>query len=191
MKKLLYLLIFTAFILQGCTGRNIKTAANNEPVEKTTIPTKVYSNEKMPLLSVADIVSLQVNLGLPSNRKPPLLNSMNEYDNKIIKKVVNWLNSSETIGNEKFYGKHGYPTTVSIKLRNGDYIFIEPAYIINVTKKRDGNTTFTGSQIKGEVVFEKRNQDDKLLKRIRLKSPEVYDWLKEKWREDVLVISHQ
>ena len=88
--------------------------------------------------------------------------------------------------NEPPYGKHGYPPYLVIELKNGNSVFIEPAYKIYVSKNRDGGMSSTGSQIEGEILFNMDNKS-KALKRIRLKSPQLYNWLKDDWQNDIIL----
>jgi len=140
-----------------------------------------------PIINLDDISLLEFDPNPLAHRLRFKLNPGDSKDMAIIKKIVEWLNTSELINdNEPPYGKHGYPPYLVIELKNGNSIFIEPAFYIYVSKNRDGGMSSTGSLIEGEILSDMNNKST-TLKRIRLKSPQLYNWLRNDWQNDIVL----
>lgn len=136
------------------------------------------------LLRTEEVVSLQVAGGIPSSHADypkPFLQD-NSEGQKVISKLIGWLNASEVTEGQTEYGKHGYPTTLEFKLKDGKAAEVEPAYNCETKPAEDGGSFKHCEPVKGEIVLTLDN------KKIRLKSPQVYDWLQGGWKEDAKAI---
>lgn len=95
------------------------------------------------------------------------------YEEVIINKVVNWLNtaspSEEAI--ELELTKTPVVSIMKLKMKNGDVAVIEPAY--NCVAE---NQVKTCTIADGEVLYTRNN------KKVRLKSLALYDWLLVGWK---------
>lgn len=175
-----------AFVIVTLLFLVLLTACSSE---KPEIKSTYSDNSELLLLNLEDVVSIQVNGGLPmlSSKQALLLNMNNPKDKDLITKVVTWLNNSRQINGQVNYGRHGYPNTMKIKLKDGE-INIEPAYNCYTKKFDNGGSQTTCVPTKGEVVFEVDKANEKYgglksVKRTRLKSPELYSWLQGGWKK--------
>ncbi|MCJ8015302.1 hypothetical protein MUG84_26915 [Paenibacillus sp. KQZ6P-2] len=92
------------------------------------------------------------------------------YDERIIRRVINWINTSSPSeqANELEGGK--VPLLLKINMINGDLITLEPAYNCK------GGLIKTCTAVDGEIVLTKNK------KKIRLTSLELYDWIIVGWK---------
>jgi hypothetical protein len=176
-KAIAAVILLVTILITACSGEEQVTKFTNA------------SNTNQLLLKVKDIVSVRVSGGLPSSYKQALLLNMEDpKDRVLITRVVTWLDNSKQIDGQVNYGKHGYPNGINIKLKDGE-AQIEPAFNCTITKFKNGGSQKTCVPIKGEVVFELDKLNEKYgglksVKRIRLKSPSLYDWIQGGWKED-------
>jgi hypothetical protein len=143
-----------------------------------TLETNVSEATPMQSLIVENIESLQVVGGLPGTKHSPLFQNTEEASKATITKIVGWIHSAKPVSGQTDYGKHGYPMVISIKIDDGKMISIEPAYDCESKTNADGSGTKTCTPIKDEIVFS--NDSNK----IRAESPELYEWLKESWKQE-------
>ncbi|QGG53580.1 hypothetical protein [Lysinibacillus pakistanensis] len=123
-----------------------------------------------PELEKEDVSFIQVNR---LNGETRLFKDNDGYEEVIIGKVVNWINTSspseEAI--ELELNKTSIISILKIKMKNADVAVIEPAY--NCVSL---NQLKTCTIADGEVIYTSNN------KRVRLKSVELYDWLLVGWK---------
>ncbi|MFJ7826121.1 hypothetical protein [Psychrobacillus sp. NPDC096623] len=123
-----------------------------------------------PKLEAEDVSYIQVNR---LNGETHSFEENNGYEEVIINKVVNWINTSspseEAI--ELELNKTSIVSMMKIKLKNGDVAVIEPAY--NCVFENQVKTCMIAD---GEVIYTRNN------KKIRLNSLELYDWLLVGWK---------
>jgi hypothetical protein len=167
-------------VISACSSQSpvaLKTTENTEIVQLV-----VSTNEKpkpiQQFLNAGDVNSLQVAGGLPSNEKPNPLWKEEAKGTKVISKVMGWLNSSEIVNGETNWGKHGYPNILNFYLNSGQIAVVEPAYNCDTTKDDKGYVTKRCTTANDEIIFNYES------KHIRLKSPELYDWLQGGWKNE-------
>jgi hypothetical protein len=148
----------------------------NDTVSLQIMNTTENQHTPMQSLIAENIESLQVIGGLPGTKHSPLFQYTEEAGKATITKIVVWIHSAKPVSGQTELGKHGYPMVISIKLDDGKMISIEPAYDCVSKTNADGSGTKTCTPIKDEIVFS--NDTNK----IRAKSPELYEWLKESWK---------
>ena len=123
-----------------------------------------------PKLKTEDVLFIQVNR---LNGETRSFEENDGYEEVIISKVVNWINTSspseEAI--ELELNKTPVVSIMKIKMKNGDVAVIEPAY--NCMSENQVNTCTIAD---GEVIYTRNN------KKVRLKSLELYDWLLVGWK---------
>lgn len=123
-----------------------------------------------PQLEKEDVSFIQVNR---LNGETRLFKENDGYEEVIIGKVVNWINTSSPSEGaiELELNKNSIVSIMKIKMKNGDVAVIEPAY--NCVSL---NQLKTCTIADGEVIYTSNN------KKVRLKSVELYDWLLVGWK---------
>jgi hypothetical protein len=123
-----------------------------------------------PKLEKVDVSFIQVNR---LNGETRLFKENDGYEEVIIDKIVNWINTSSPSeeANELELNQTSIVSIMKIKLKNGDVAVIEPAY--NCVSQ---NQVKTCTIADGEVIYTSNN------KKLRLKSVELYDWLLVGWK---------
>ncbi len=123
-----------------------------------------------PKLEKVDVSFIQVNR---LNGETRLFKENDGYEEVIIDKIVNWINTSSPSeeANELELNQTSIISIMKIKLKNGDVAVIEPAY--NCVSQ---NQVKTCTIADGEVIYTSNN------KKLRLKSVELYDWLLVGWK---------
>jgi hypothetical protein len=150
----------------------------NNAVSLQIINTAEKQRTPMQSLIAENIESLQVIGGKPGTKHSPLFQNNEEAGKAIITKIVAWIHSAKAVSGQTEYGKHGYPMVISIKMNDGKMISIEPAYDCVSKTNADGSGIKTCTPIKDEIVYS--NDSNK----IRAESPELYEWLKESWKQE-------
>lgn len=121
-----------------------------------------------PQLEKEDVSFIQVNR---LNGETRLFKENDGYEEVIIGKVVNWINTSSPSEGAIELNKTSIVSIMKIKMKNGDVAVIEPAY--NCVSL---NQLKTCTIADGEVIYTSNN------KKVRLKSVELYDWLLVGWK---------
>lgn len=123
-----------------------------------------------PKLEKEDVSFIQVTR---LNGETRLFKDNDGYEEVIIGKVVNWINTSSPSEGpiELELNKTSIISKLKIKMKNGDVAVIEPAY--NCVSL---NQLKTCTIADGEVIYTSNN------KKVRLKSVELYDWLLVGWK---------
>ena len=164
MKKIIIVFCILFTVVIGCSVNRSENTGEVKPNKQTSIE----SEEKKLLVNLNDIKLLLFEPSPLSHKPNHKLDPNNSKDIVVISKLVNWLNISKlTKDDEPAYGKQGYPPSLKIVLKNGNSVFVEPAF-----------------KIEGEILFEIDSQS-KILKRLRLQSPQLYDWLIDDWQNDI------
>lgn len=121
-----------------------------------------------PKLKKEAVSFIQVNR---LNGETRLFKENDGYEEVIINKVVNWINTASPSEGVIELNKTPVVSIMKIKMKDGDVAVIEPAY--NCLSK---NQVKTCAIADGEVIYTNNN------KKIRLKSVELYDWLLVGWK---------
>lgn len=114
-----------------------------------------------PKLEKEAVSFIQVNR---LNGETRLFKENDGYEEVIINKVVNWINTASPSEGVIELNKTPVVSIMKIKMKDGDVAVIEPAY--NCVSK---NQVKTCTIVDGEVIYTSNN------KKIRLKSVEIYD----------------
>jgi hypothetical protein len=122
-------------------------------------------------LKIEKVISIEV---VGSSGETRLFRITDGYEEKIMRKVLEWINTSIPVEGETDLGLHKIPISLKLKMREGDFAIIEPAY--NCISE---NRTKTCTAVDGEIVYT-RNRI-----KTRLKSQELYDWLLVGWKYEV------
>lgn len=136
------------------------------------------NTSKLQSINVGDVESLQVVGGLPGTKGSPLYLNTVQSGKTIITKIVGWISSSIVVGGQTEYGKHGYPMGINLKMNDGKFITVEPAYNCTSKINSDGSGSTTCAPVKGELVISRDS------KKIRVKSPELSEWIKDGWKQE-------
>lgn len=94
------------------------------------------------------------------------------YEEVIIGKVINWINSSRPANGVTNFESYKSPVQLIVKMQNGDIAFIEPIFHCI---KNGGNTC---TIVDGEVLYTQNNI------KVPLKSEALYDWLLVGWKNE-------
>ncbi|MCE4045167.1 hypothetical protein LXM56_13590 [Lysinibacillus fusiformis] len=121
-----------------------------------------------PKLEKEAVSFIQVNR---LNGESRLFKENDGYEEVIISKVVNWINTASPSEGVIELNKTSVVSIMKIKMKNGDVAVIEPAY--NCVSKDQAKTCTIAE---GEVIYTNNN------KKVRLKSVELYDWLLVSWK---------
>lgn len=121
-----------------------------------------------PKLEKEAVSFIQVNR---LNGETRLFKENDGYEEVIISKVVNWINTASPSEGVIELNKTPVVSILKIKMKNGDVAVIEPAY--NCVSE---NQVKTCTIADGEVIYTRNN------KKVRLKSLELYDWLLVGWK---------
>ena len=125
-------------------------------------------NAAVPLKS-EDIAFIQVNR---LSRGSRIFKETDGYEEPVIKKVVEWINTANPIkGPTESVNKKPPIALLKVKMKNGDVGIIEPAYNCLVQ-----NQTKICTLADGDVIYTRNNQKE------RLKSIELFDWLMTGWQ---------
>jgi hypothetical protein len=131
----------------------------------------VKNGLKSKFLSVGDVISIEV-VGLSEGSR--LFTISDGYEEKIMRKVLEWINTSSPAEGATELGVHKIPISLKLKMSNGDVAVIEPAY--NCISE---NQTKICTAVDGEIIY----THNKI--KVRLKSQELYDWLLVSWKYEV------
>jgi hypothetical protein len=125
------------------------------------------------LLTIEGVTSLQVvrSSGMDGSR---LFRRTDGYEERVIRKVIEWINTSNPVQVTTDFGLQRLPIVMKLKMSDGDVAVIEPAYNCIAASQ-----TKTCTAVDGEIVFT-RNK-----KRFRLISEELYDWLHVGWKNEI------
>ncbi|MCL1696448.1 hypothetical protein MOK21_11460 [Lysinibacillus sp. BPa_S21] len=121
-----------------------------------------------PKLEKEAVSFIQVNR---LNEETRLFKENDGYEEVIISKVVNWINTASPSEGVIELNKTPIVSIMKIKMKDGDVAVIEPAY--NCVSE---NHVKTCTIADGEVIYTRNN------KKVRLKSLEFYDWLLVGWK---------
>lgn len=121
-----------------------------------------------PKLEKEAVSFIQVNR---LNGETRLFKENDGYEEVIISKVVNWINTASPSEGVIELNKTPVVSIMKIKMKDGDVAVIEPAY--NCVSE---NQVKTCTIADGEVIYTRNN------KKVRLKSLELYDWLLVGWK---------
>lgn len=121
-----------------------------------------------PKLEKEAVSFIQVNR---LNGETRLFKENDGYEEVIISKVVNWINTASPSEGVIELNKTPVVLIMKIKMKDGDVAVIEPAY--NCVSE---NHVKTCTIADGEVIYTRNN------KKVRLKSLELYDWLLVGWK---------
>ncbi|WP_375200519.1 hypothetical protein [Bacillus sp. RS11] len=121
-----------------------------------------------PKLEKEAVSFIQVNR---LNGETRLFKENDGYEEVIISKVVNWINTASPSEGVIELNKTPIVSIMRIKMKDGDVAVIEPAY--NCVSE---NHVKTCTIADGEVIYTRNN------KKVRLKSLELYDWLLVGWK---------
>ncbi|WP_427107938.1 hypothetical protein [Lysinibacillus xylanilyticus] len=105
------------------------------------------------------------------NGETRLFKENDGYEEVIISKVVNWINTASPSEGVIELNKTPVVSIIKIKMKDGDVAVIEPAY--NCVSE---NHVKTCTIAEGEIIYTRNN------KNVRLKSLELYDWLLVGWK---------
>ncbi|XKO54677.1 hypothetical protein ACI2WT_18300 [Lysinibacillus fusiformis] len=125
-----------------------------------------------PKLEKEAVSFIQVNR---LNGETRLFKENDGYEEVIINKVVNWINTASPSEGVIELNKTPVVSIMKIKMKDGDVAVIEPAY--NCLSK---NQVKTCTIADGGVIYTNDN------KKIRLKSVELYDWLLVGWKYEIV-----
>ena len=100
-----------------------------------------------------------------------VFNENDGYEEPVLKKVVEWINSSNAIKEQTKKNIKTPIVELKIKMKNGDVAKIEPAYNCLVQNKIN-----TCTMVDNEVTYTHNHQ------RVRLRSNELFDWLLAGWK---------
>ncbi len=120
-------------------------------------------------LSYSEVSSMQV-VRLKGTDDSRIFSMTDGYDERIIRKVINWINTSSPSEQATKLEGEKAPLLFRINMLNGDLITLEPAY------KCIGRLIKTCTAVDGEIVLTKNK------KKIRLTSQELYDWIIVGWK---------
>jgi hypothetical protein len=128
---------------------------------------------KTHLLTIEDVTSLQVVRlsGMDGSR---LFRRADGYEERVIRKVIEWINTSNPVQVTTDFGLQRLPIVMKLTMSDGDVAVIEPAYNCIAASQ-----TKTCTAVDGEIVLT-RNK-----KRYRLISEELYDWLHVGWKYEI------
>lgn len=121
-----------------------------------------------PKLEKEAVSFIQVNR---LNGETRLFKENDGYEEVIISKVVNWINTASLSERVIELNKTPVVSIMKLKLKDGDIAVIEPAY--NCVSENQGKTCTIAD---GEVIYTLNNI------KVRLKSLELYDWLLVGWK---------
>ncbi|MHB1127065.1 MAG: hypothetical protein ACYC2T_08930 [Bacillota bacterium] len=161
-----------------------KPAGSTEIIWKSIASLTNRYEEQKPLVDFNDVELIQFEPNPLLHKQHYEFIPNNIEDIAVIKKLITLLNTYKvTNEDEPAYDKHGYPPYITFRLKNGNSIFIEPAYQINVYPDKNVGRSVTAREIKEEIVFETNGQK-RMLNRMRLKT-EFYDWLTGDWQNEL------
>ncbi|MGE7689839.1 hypothetical protein ACQKMI_11580 [Lysinibacillus sp. NPDC097214] len=121
-----------------------------------------------PKLEKEAVSFIQVNR---LNGETRLFKENDGYEEVIISKVVNWIDTASPSEGVIELNKTPVVSIMKIKMKDGDVAVIEPAY--NCVSE---NHVKTCTIADGEVIYTRNN------KKVRLKSLDLYDWLLVGWK---------
>lgn len=126
-----------------------------------------------PRLKTEDLLTIQVK---STSGKSRVFNHSDGYDEVIMDKVVEWINTSRPLeGYAKLMLIKNPVVKMEIKMKNGDIAFIEPAYhCISENQRTECSIT------EGEILYSQNNTF------VRLQSRNLFDWLIVGWKYDVV-----
>ncbi|TXK85587.1 hypothetical protein [Paenibacillus sp. N3.4] len=112
-----------------------------------------------------------------------LLRKEDSKENEVITKILGWLHSATIIGEAKngFVSLGSNPTTLGIMLQNGTSITLEDAFDSVLSKLDNGSTLVQSMTVENQITLVQSGT-----KAMRLKSPELKEWIEKGWsQEDV------
>lgn len=127
-----------------------------------------------------DVITGQLEINAPKkNPKPLIIN--NHKDETVLLKIATWISQSQPIegGTARFYSRGIGPTTLTVKLRDGREIGLEPAYDCETKQLTNGGSETKCRHSEGHLILSNDN------KRIRVTQPELDKWLIQGWNLDV------
>lgn len=152
----------TVFTKQEAASQMAETKKNNPSFMEQLVTNTLEHN---------DVQNIQVQNNSGLQREFSINNGFQE---RVLRKVVYWLNNSERAIGTIDISIDNPSNKMALKMKKGDVITIEPAYLCVVDNKRKTCTANEGELI----VFENG-------KKVQLKSQSLYDWLMVGWREEV------
>lgn len=172
MKKL-YFGLFIAFFIFA-----LSACGSNE---------KVFE-PKTSILKVEDVASMQVVGGLHGTKPSTLYKISDATGKALITKIVGWINSSDPLGTQPEYGRHGYRMLLKIQMNVGKPIYVEPGYKcvtlksppadIDISDQTQIDTMKSCGVLIDEIVLSNASIN------LRAKSPELYEWLSKGWKTE-------
>jgi hypothetical protein len=122
-----------------------------------------------PKIKEHEALSIEVNR---LNGDTRIFKYSDGYEEVIIDKVVNWINTSSSAeGQTEFELKNTPISKLKIRMRNGEVATIKPAYNC-ISEKQVKKCTIAD----GEVLYTKNKM------KVRLKSLELFDWILVGWK---------
>lgn len=115
-------------------------------------------------LTDSEVSSIQV-IRLKGTDDSRIFRMTDGYDERIIRRVINWINTSSPSEQATELEADKVPLLLKINMINGDLISLEPAYNCK------GRLIKTCTPIDGAIVLTKNKN------KIRLTSQELYDWI--------------
>lgn len=131
-------------------------------------PMQLVKASIQPKLKKEDVLFVQVKR---LNGETRIFKENDGYEEVIINKVVNWINTASPSEGVIELNKTPVISIMNIEMKNGDVAVIEPAYNCMIE-----NQVKTCTLVDGEVIYTQNN------KKVRLKSLELYDWFLVGWK---------
>ncbi|WP_456278709.1 hypothetical protein [Bacillus sp. AK128] len=133
----------------------------------------IYSVQAEVNLKLEDVSSIEVS---QFSGKSRLFQITDGYEEKIMRKVLNWLNESSLVKSESSVDSPKIPISLTVNMRNGEVIVIQPTYRCILEE----NQTKICTPVDGEILLYKGEH-----LKAQLKSQELYDWLMTGWKYEV------
>ncbi|RAU92729.1 hypothetical protein [Paenibacillus sp. YN15] len=127
-------------------------------------------NSASQLVKVEEITSIQIVRNMPGEHGV-FYKDNDEIGNLKIKKFVRCINSSIPISGSTEFGK--YPMIIKVEMKDGKVIIVSQAYTWTHKTLTNGNVFSSAVPKKDEVIISYGTA------RLRAKSPELYEWLKD------------
>lgn len=137
----------------------------------------------LPSLQADHIQSLQVVGGMVGTKHSPQYGNSDITGKSVINKFAMWIHTAAPTGIQPEYGKHGYPMVIRIMMDDGSELSVEPAYECVSTTYEDGRVHKTCNSVPDEVAISSSAFDPNT-NAVRVRSPEIYDWLQEGWKQE-------
>lgn len=161
----------------GCaSGRTPATTPVPVPLPPSPVAAPVLAGAPAP----EAIAWVEVGLGLPTppEQLPQPLYPDTEQGRAVTAKLLRWLNAAEPVEGE--ISPPARTPTLVFRLRNGEGASVRSAYDCT-TNKTDTGTEMRCGQAAGQVIFTPAGGGGPM----RLKSPDLANWVLQGWRTDL------